>query len=133
MVGSIDRRRSLAALPILALALMPANASAQGALPPPSEAAKALVGQWEMSNADKDRVCNVTCRIEAAGPGRALVLDKTCATVFPLTKDVVAWTITKEDAVRLVDAKGKVLVEFTEVESGLYEGIPPGESLMFLQ
>ena len=32
----------------------------------PSDAAKAMVGKWEFSNADRDKICNVVFR---TGPG----------------------------------------------------------------
>jgi hypothetical protein len=53
--------------------------------------------------------------------------------VFPMTRDVVAWTVAANEAVRLLDSRGRTLLEFTEVESGMYEGERPGEGLYFLQ
>jgi hypothetical protein len=96
-----------------------------------SEAAKALVGDWEISNADREKVCNLTFKTDPAKGGFKVEFDKACATVFPVTKDVEYWTIVKDD-LRLVDARGRVLFEFTEVETGMYEA-ERGEGLYFLQ
>ena len=110
------------------LALAPAPAAAQ------SDAVQALVGAWEISNADRDRACGVTFRAEATAGGFRLDLDRAaCAAAFPPLKDVAAWSLVGDDTVRLVDGKGQVLFEFTEVESGLYESLRPGQPLTFLQ
>jgi hypothetical protein len=107
-------------------------AFAQGA-PAGSDAARALVGAWEISNADRDRTCAVVFKGDPAPGGLKLEFDRGCATVFPVTRDVTAWTIAANEAVRLLDARGRTLLEFTEVESGMYEGERPGEGLYFLQ
>jgi Protease inhibitor Inh len=101
--------------------------------PPASEAARALVGAWEISNADRDRTCAAVFRADPAPGGLKIEFDRECATVFPVTREVTAWTLAANEAVRLVDARGRTLLEFTEVESGMYEGERPGEGLYFLQ
>jgi hypothetical protein len=117
-----------AGLALVALLLAVDAASAQ------SDAVKAMAGSggWEMSNADRDKACNVTFRADAARSGYKLELDPACITVFPFVKDVEGWTLSN-DVVRLVDARGKVVFEFTEVESGMYEAERAGEGLYFLQ
>lgn len=100
---------------------------------PPSDAVKDLAGAWELSNADRDLTCAVTLRSTAQRPGYALEWDKACAGVFPLTKDVTAWMLGKNDAIQFLDARGKIQLELTEVETGLYEGLRPGDPLYFLQ
>ncbi len=47
--------------------------------------------------------------------------------------DVVAWTFPENDLLRLLDAQGKALVEFSEVEDGIYEAPTPGVGVLFLQ
>ena len=120
-------------LALLCLILAVAGEAAAQAPPPPSDAVKSMLGGWEMSNADRDRTCIITFKLDMAGPGRALDLDKTCTATFPNIKDVAAWTIGKDDALRLIDAKGKLVLEFTEVENGLFESAHAGDSLYFLQ
>lgn len=94
------------------------------ALPQPSDAARALVGVWELSNPDRDRRCTLTFRLEASPGGRGVTLGGTCAAAFPDLKAAAAWTMGSDDALKLVDAKGAVLLELTEVEVGMYETTP---------
>jgi hypothetical protein len=101
--------------------------------PPVSDAAKDLVGAWEISNADRDRRCAVTFSVDPAPGGFKLELDPACGTAFPPLKDVVVWKLGPGDAVWLVDAKGAAVLEFNEVESGMYEGERKGEGLFFMQ
>jgi hypothetical protein len=100
---------------------------------PPSDAAKAMLGTWELSNADRDKICMITFRPDPAPPGLKLEFDKACAGVFALTKDVTAWTLGVNDTLRFVDTKGKTILELSEVEARMYEGERPGEGLYFMQ
>src|ERR1700674_5105889 len=52
---------------------------------------------------------------------------------MPEVKAVVAWTIGGLDLVRLLHGKGKPILEFTEVQSGIYEAQRPGEGIFFMQ
>ena len=115
---------------LLAVAASPALAQQS---PVGTEAFKSVLGKWEVSNADRDRVCVITFRSDAAGTLFRLDLDKGCPMQMPELKDVVAWTIGGLDIVRLVDAKGKPVMEFTEVESGTYEAQRPGEGVFFME
>jgi hypothetical protein len=119
------------------VALMGSQVLAQqppaGVSPAASEAFKAVIGKWEISNADRDRTCTVTFRTDPAGNAFKIDMDKTCPTQMPEVKDVVAWTIGGLDLVRLLDNKGKPVMEFTEVESGTYEAQRPGTGVFFMQ
>jgi hypothetical protein len=119
-------------LALFALALSGGNAPAQPA-PPASNAAKEMVGGWEISNADRDRRCAVTFSIDPAPGGFKLALDQGCAAVFPMLKDVTAWTMPPSGSLRLLDAKGNAPLELSEVESGIFEGERKGEGLYFMQ
>jgi len=124
------RTSALILFGVLSLAgVRAANAQAPAA----SDAVKAMLGAWELSNADHDKSCMVTFKIETAGSGRAIELDKSCLAAFPIIRDIAAWTLGKDDALRLIDGKGKVLLELTEVENGLFESVHSGDSLYFLQ
>jgi hypothetical protein len=101
--------------------------------PAPPEAVTQMLGVREISNADRDKICLVTFRPEPAPGGLKLEFDKACTGIFPLTKGVTAWTIDASDTLRLVDAKGKPVLELSEVESGMFEGERAGEGLYFLQ
>jgi Protease inhibitor Inh len=113
------------------LVLAPQGVAAQTS--PASEAAKAAVGQWEFSNADRDRSCALTLRGTAASGGLALDWERKCAELFPFTRDVTAWTVGAREAIQLLDRAGRTMLELTEVEGGLYEGERPGEGILFMQ
>jgi hypothetical protein len=97
------------------------------------DSAKAMIGTWEFSNADRDKKCTLTFKSDPSPPGYKLEFNKDCPALFPLVSDVVAWTFPDNDLLHLVDAKGKVLVEFSEVEDGIYEAPTPGVGVLFLQ
>jgi hypothetical protein len=92
-----------------------------------------MIGAWELSNAERDKTCIINFKLDTAGPGRALEMQKGCVEAFPETRDIVAWVIDKDDTLRLIDAKGKAIFELTEVENGLFEPLRPGQNLVFLQ
>jgi hypothetical protein len=129
-------RPALAAFAAAALAATvhaqaPAQAPGQTTL---TDAAKAMSsGTWEFSNADRDKRCTVTFRTDPAAVGMRLELDKGCAALFPFIREVVGWTLAENDFLRLVDAQGKSVLEFSEVESRIYEAPRPGEGILFLQ
>lgn len=112
---------------VLAAFFIPLAATAQM----PSDAVKAIAGEWEISNADREKACNLTLKADPVKGGFKVEFDKSCAGVFPATKDVEAWGLVKDD-LRLLDAKGRAVFEFTEVESGMYEA-ERKEGLYFLQ
>lgn len=117
---------AFACLPLLAA--LPAAAQTI-----PSEAAKGMVGSWELSNADRDKICTVTFGIGAAGAGYAVNFDPACAALFPPMRDVVAWSLGKRDVLLLNDANGRPVLELMEVEAGTYEGLRPNEGRYVLQ
>jgi hypothetical protein len=122
----------------LSIAAAAGLACAQQAQPAPDEpaatdAAKELAGGWEISNSDRDKRCAVTFSVDAVQGGRKLALDPDCGNVFPTFKEIVVWTLGPKDEVRLLDSKGAAVVEFTEVESGLYESERTAEGLYFMQ
>jgi hypothetical protein len=132
MTSGSNTRWRLSLMSMLALAAGLSLVHAQTATPL-SDAAKDLVGAWEISNAERDKRCPVTFSVDAAPGGFKLELDTACGSTFPQLKDVVIWKLGPNDAVRLVDSKGVVVLEFTEVESGMYEGERKGEGLFFMQ
>jgi hypothetical protein len=114
------------------LAQSGAVALAQAPLPEPNDAARALVGVWELSNPERDRRCLVTFRLDAASPGRALSFSSACAAAFPDLRATAAWQLARDDSLRLVDRQGTVLLELNEVEAGMYE-TTPSHTHYFLQ
>ena len=117
---------------VLCAAIGSGSAVAQQA-PAVLDAAKEMVGTWELSNADHDHRCTVTFSTDTAPGGFKLALDQGCASVFPMFKDVTIWSITPNGPIRLLDAKGNPSLEMSEVENGIFEGERRGEGLYFLQ
>ncbi|OKO86921.1 AprI/Inh family metalloprotease inhibitor [Bradyrhizobium sp. AS23.2] len=94
---------------------------------------KEMVGQWELSTTERSKTCVVTLKGDAAGHGFKLELEPACKTALPFTKDIVAWSVRGLDIVRLQDARGEAVIDFTEVEAGLFEGLRQGEGVYILQ
>jgi len=98
-----------------------------------SDATNAMIGAWEFSNADHDKVCRFNFRADAGPGGNKLDIDKNCPNVFPSTKDIVTWALDNYGNLRLLDARGSAVVELTEVEGGMYDGFTPEEGRYILQ
>mgnify|MGYP003707216919 CR=1 FL=1 len=94
---------------------------------------KDMVGQWELSTTERSKTCVVTLKGEAAGQGSKLELEPACKAALPFTKDIAAWSVRGLDIVRLQDAAGEAVIDFTEVEAGILEGLRQGEGVYILQ
>jgi hypothetical protein len=99
----------------------------------PADPFHGMVGAWEFSNADHDKICHFNFRSDAAPGGYRLDVDKSCPNLFPSTKDMVAWAVDNYGSLKLLDARGNAVVELTEVESGMYDGFTPEEGRYILQ
>lgn len=123
---------------VLAVFMAPAAAVAQGqgqTQAQPESAAdtsKGMTGVWELSNSERDRVCNLTFKSEPARIGSQIEFDGACGDAIPPLKDVEGWTLANQ-TLKLVDARNRAVFEFTEVEVGMFEGERKGEGLYFLQ
>ena len=98
-----------------------------------SDAVVAMLGSWEFSNADHDKICRFIFRADAVASGYKLDIDKNCPNLFPATKDIVAWAADNYGALRLLDAGGNTAIELTEAEAGIYDGFEPGQGRYVLQ
>jgi Protease inhibitor Inh len=95
---------------------------------------KDMIGQWELATTERSKTCVVTLKGDAAAGGLKLELEPTCAAALPFTKDIVAWNIKGlGDIVRMQNAAGEAVIDFTEVESGIFEGLRQGEGVYILQ
>lgn len=94
---------------------------------------RSMVGQWELSTTERSKTCVVTLKGDGTPQGLKLELEPACAKALPFTKDIAAWTIRGLDIVRLQDGTGQSVIDFTEVESGIYEGLRTGEGVYILQ
>jgi Protease inhibitor Inh len=94
---------------------------------------KDMVGQWELSTTERSKTCVVTLKGDSTPQGLKLELEPSCAKALPFTKDITAWNVRGLDIVRLQDATGQPVIDFTEVESGIFEGLRQGEGIYILQ
>lgn len=95
---------------------------------------KDMIGQWELATTDRSKTCVVTMKGDATPQGLKLELEPGCAAALPFTKEITAWNIKGlGDIVRLQSAAGEAVIDFTEVESGIFEGLRTGEGVYILQ
>ena len=94
---------------------------------------KEMIGQWELSTTERSKTCVVTMKNEAIPQGLKVELEPGCAAALPFTKDIAAWSVKGLDIVRLQDATGEAVIDFTEVEAGIFEGLRQGEGVYILQ
>jgi hypothetical protein len=120
-------RHACIVLAALLAAVLPASAQDAAALK------KAMVGQWELSTTERSKTCVVTMKNDTTAQGLKLELEPNCAAALPFTKDISAWNIKGLDIVRLQDGAGQPVIDFTEVESGIFEGLRQGEGVYILQ
>jgi Protease inhibitor Inh len=118
---------ALAAL--LALSAWPSQAWAQDA----ATLRKNMIGQWELATTERSKTCVVTLKNDATPQGFKLELEPGCAAALPFTSAIKAWSIKGLDIVRLQDGAGQAVIDFTEVESGIFEGNRTGEGIYILQ
>jgi len=95
---------------------------------------KDMVGQWELSTTERSKTCVVTLKSDATPLGMKLELEPGCPKALPFTTDINSWSIKGlGDIVRLQDAAGQPVIDFTEVETGIFEGLRTGEGVYILQ
>jgi hypothetical protein len=94
---------------------------------------KDMIGQWELSTTERSKTCVVTLKPDTTPQGLKLELEPSCATALPFTKDIKAWNVRGLDIVRLQDAVGEAVIDFTEVETGIFEGLRTNEGVYILQ
>lgn len=117
-------------LAVLAGAALAAGTRAETAV---SEAARGMVGSWEISNVERDRRCALTFGVDPVPRGFKLEFDAGCADAYPSLRNVAAWNFGSNDKLHFYDGKGGTVLEFTEVEGGLFESERGAEGLLFLQ
>ena len=97
------------------------------------ESAKRLIGTWEFSNADRDRICTATFKSDPTPFGFKIEFDSNCPSLFPLVREIAGWKFPENDLLYMVDSRGRIIVEFSEVEDGIFEAPTPGVGVLFLQ
>jgi hypothetical protein len=125
----MSRRRGVAFAALMVLAACASPVRAQDA----ATLKKDMVGQWELSTTERSKTCVLTLKSDATPQGLKLELEPGCAAALPFTKAVTAWNVKGLDIVRLQDSAGQPVIDFTEVESGIFEGLRQGEGIFILQ
>ena len=125
--------RSAILFALAAFLMIGALAPAAAQAPAPSDAAKGMVGAWELSDADHEKTCMVNFKLTPAGGNYSLEPEKKCGDVFPGIRGVAGWAFGRTDNLVLTDAAGKQVLELLEVEAGIYEGLRPNEGRYILQ
>ncbi|CCD85543.1 conserved protein of unknown function; putative Protease inhibitor [Bradyrhizobium sp. ORS 285] len=93
-----------------------------------------MIGQWELATTERSKTCVMTFKPDAASRGMKLEMEPACATALPFTKDISGWTVKGlGDIVSLQSANGEAVIDFTEVEAGIFEGLRQGEGVYILQ
>jgi hypothetical protein len=123
----LSPRHACFVLAALLAAVLPVSAQDAAALK------KAMVGQWELSTTERSKTCVVTMKNDTTAQGLKLELEPNCAAALPFTKDISSWNVKGLDIVRLQDGAGQPVIDFTEVESGIFEGLRQGEGVYILQ
>jgi hypothetical protein len=100
---------------------------------PQGDPINAMIGSWELSNADHDKVCRLSFRADTVAGGYKIDVDKTCPSLFPSTKDIAAWSADNYGNLRLTDTQGNAVLELSQVESGMFDGFQPEEGRYILQ
>ena len=130
MSGGRARGAVAALLALAGLACLESPARSQDA----STLKKDMVGQWELATTERSKTCVVTLKGDGPAQGMKLELEPGCAAALPFTRDIAAWSIKGlGDIVRLQDSAGQAVIDFTEVESGIFEGLRQGEGIYILQ
>jgi hypothetical protein len=117
----------VAALPAVLGIGLPARAQDAASLK------KDMIGQWELSTTERSKTCVITLKPDATPQGLKLELEPGCVAALPFTKAITAWNVKGLDIVRLQDAAGEAVIDFTEVEAGILEGVRSGEGVYILQ
>lgn len=122
---------------LFALLIVPLGGASTAPAPAgPSDAAKGMVGKWEFADASGDRTCSIVFRIDSAAVGMKVEFDQTCYALFPFIKEIAGWRLAENDFLRLVNAKGKSVLEFSEggeVGNRMFEAPRPGEGIIRIQ
>jgi hypothetical protein len=119
-------------LPLL-IALLTSAVSGPAVAQDATSLKKAMIGQWELATTERSKTCVVTLKPDAGSRGQKLELEPSCAAALPFTKDIAGWNVKGLDIVSLQAANGEAVIDFTEVEAGIFEGLRQGEGVYILQ
>lgn len=95
-------------------------------------AAERLAGSFRLTSADGERGCEVVLGTQPAGAGFAISQDAQACAPISFAALVVAWLPDASGSIRLLNAAGRTVAEFTEAAGGSYESLREGDGVYFL-
>lgn len=110
----------------------PAQAAPQKLDPAVREAAARMAAPFRLASADGARSCAFTLKPDAAGPGLAVEFDRPACADIGFSGQVTAWLPDPSGSIRLLNAQGRTVAEFTEGTGGSYEALREGDGVYFL-
>ena len=96
------------------------------------EAAARMAAPFRLSSADGARSCGFTLKPDASGPGLAVEFDRAACADIGFSAQVAAWLPDPSGSIRLLNAQGRTVAEFTEGTGGSYEALREGDGVYFL-
>lgn len=116
-----------------ALAQKPPAAPAGPKIDPAArEAGGRLAGAFRLTSADGARGCPFTLKPDASGAGLAVDFDREACSIIGFSVQVSAWLPDPSGSIRLLNAQGRTVAEFTEGTGGSYEALREGDGVYFL-
>jgi hypothetical protein len=96
------------------------------------QAAERLAGAFRLSSADGERRCDVTLAAQPSGGGFAVAFDAATCAAISFAAQVSAWVPDVSGSIRLLNAQGRTVAEFTEATGGSFEALKEGDGVYFL-
>ncbi|MFG1191555.1 protease inhibitor Inh/omp19 family protein [Xanthobacter flavus] len=96
------------------------------------EAAARIAAPLRLSSADGSRSCAFALKPDASGPGLAVEFDRPACADIGFSAQVIAWLPDPSGSIRLLNAQGRTVAEFTEGAGGSYEALREGDGVYFL-
>lgn len=91
-----------------------------------------LAGPFRLTSADGERRCDLTLTSEPAGTGLGVQIAEGACPAIAFTAQVTAWVPDSSGSIRLLNAHGGLVAEFTEATGGSYEALREGDGVYFL-
>ncbi|MEP9355636.1 protease inhibitor Inh/omp19 family protein [Xanthobacter sp. KR7-65] len=110
----------------------PAPAAAAKLDPTVREAAARVAAPFRLTSADGSRGCAFALKPDSAGAGLAVEFDRAACAIIGFSAQVTAWIPDPSGSIRLLNAQGRTVAEFTEGTGGSYEALREGDGVYFL-
>ncbi|MFG1465497.1 protease inhibitor Inh/omp19 family protein [Xanthobacter sp. DSM 24535] len=94
--------------------------------------AEQAAGTFVLTSADGERKCPLTLKTDPAAPAFSLVFDGMACAGIGFMQQVTAWTPDSSGSIRMLNAQGRLVVEFDQATAGNYEALREGDGVYFL-